>query len=1171
MAFKGFWKAKDLDGCAAIRERFGDYSGAVKVYLDHRRPLDAIKRAQQYDNNGITLRDEVKVHSLAHSLAVEYSRLKNEHTLLKVLEYVPVVAERIQILKNAGYFQQACKLLCEQGDYDEACRIYSAQGLYKDAIQLAERTKNYRLKAKCVLQLAVASVRCRDANIREVFDAMNTHRELERLSKHAELHLQGKACLLLGLLDRDVSLCEKALSVYKSIPIKIGSVEAFNAMLKLTQEKSETHPPHDLALHACKCAHSIIKSIEYPDSSSAIRNLADMEEFYNLEKNNAVYRFPIGQNVWVSDFDSCSANKPDFDEYGMLQLDVSRTHQVVKHHLESLTKKWLNDLQIQEEIFSHLSHHAFHHSLLNGKGYLQQCYRAIPCEDISRYLKQCLYALEFGSTIMNEDVRKIFVGLFSPQAMVFLTISKKYYMGCIRRSIPAKQLVMQVIANMRTQTQSGFKLDNWLAAWRLGCIVVGQVDVLESMLTKEARIVNMKRKSSANKQFYPPYTFIYHKQSDQYSHLFSLWLKFCRLIRQDCKVTTALKIMHHFFIRNIANQKELHCTMSVMNTVHILTVCVASQLTIISQCSVQRQTMRFVVPDNFQHFVQAFDDLNCHSAVDKWLLRACGEEIQAKDVMALPKVQQEAVEMLCLTLDYLVGMRNQHFDVLKHSMSKFSLENGEAAHCVILTLTVYANLVLTSSCTERQLTEYRGRIRQALQPLSVVDCTASHLQRTFHMFLNSQDVRDLFKSVLLLLSTANQHANLLEIKTTVQRGKPIRSAFAVIQLDQVHRQPLPALLEQATSLPVTVSSPITLPEATPHAMSPHSVQSKPFSAVVSQQSQIQPEVIGRSGTLELPQQPSSYHLVSAGSLGTPLSEVGSKTEQQSVGKDSGPGSSLTTQQTEENALQYIRTMSTEGDKDNLFDDLDDADVLQALAAGAGFESHGSAVAERVAHDLALASSSKVVDQTYCTCCNKHLQPAIVNNTLTSLDSPVIEPEMGLQLVEQPHVEHQQEIFEAHCASDDHKLNEKLYGIFHDRLNKYEILKKELCMLIEECEQLPVISRCVTDGREELRKNEQQIKSFADSAEWRRGAHEIEHCMLDRLQSVSQRIVNEKEGVTERIGETLPADSAVGYHLEPDEDIEYEARLEDIDEVTAVKHQRRRRHPKGKRQQYFVKD
>ncbi len=854
---------KDLDACATLKEKSGDYSGAVKLYLNHKRPLDAILQAHRYETKGVTLRSDVNVAHLTSTFATKYSTQRDVSKLLKVLEYIPVVADRIQILKDARYFREACKLLCDQQEYDEVYRIYSAQGMHKEAIQLATQTKDDMRKARFVLQEAVR-VLVEHGNLSKSGsgDTMNVCIELQHLCKHKHRDLSAKACLLLGKLDSSIALCRRAVSTYKYIPNRTGEVEAFNTMMDLKHEVEQSHPLN-LVLQACKSVAGIVDAIRHPKSATATRTLEDMEEFYNLQKQGLLYCIPDKQSLWVKGFDSCKASKAEPDQDGMLQLDVSKVRNQILKHLQELTTKWLRDNNVQQVLASKLARHTFHQSLLHGEGYLPQSCRAIPTGDVQEYLRQCLQALEFSDfaskmdieavLVPKTDIKTILINLFSPQAMVHLTVSKEFHMKFIRDKPVATDLLLQVAC--RLSERPG--LDYWLAAWRLSCVVGDRVHAFETMLSEQTKQVQAKYKASKSKKstsvqgkedtfgpgkpYVPPQTFIYQKQEDEYLHVFTLWLKSCRLIRQDCKVTTALKIMLHFFLRNIVNRHNLRCTISVMNVVDVVSICCTGLMAILSSVCAKHRQPSFVVPHTYEHVIRSFDDFNCQRDADMWLLRACAEEIHAKSVKAYSRIQQDAHEMLCLTLDLLTGRYNKHFNVLNYSVkNESSLKSGEAAHCLALTLTMFGNLALTSF-TEAQLLDYYRTISTALEPLSVPGRAAPHLHQTFIKFNSSRNVHDVFESIRFLLSFADRDAHLLVIRTQDQKGRPRKCFFQPIQLNQLPRRPFPITIGQnLTPFQVAVSVPVGLPQAPDPGIGPQSVQSKSFSAVVSQQLHGQP-------------------------------------------------------------------------------------------------------------------------------------------------------------------------------------------------------------------------------------------------------------------------------------------------------------------------------------------
>ena len=54
-ALKGFIRSRDVEGCAMMKEKSGDYTGAIKLFITFNRRIDALARAAEYERKGILL------------------------------------------------------------------------------------------------------------------------------------------------------------------------------------------------------------------------------------------------------------------------------------------------------------------------------------------------------------------------------------------------------------------------------------------------------------------------------------------------------------------------------------------------------------------------------------------------------------------------------------------------------------------------------------------------------------------------------------------------------------------------------------------------------------------------------------------------------------------------------------------------------------------------------------------------------------------------------------------------------------------------------------------------------------------------------------------------------------------------------------------------------------
>lgn len=117
-------KSKDLDGLANLKEKEGDYSGAVQVFIDNNRRIEALKRSAAYERKRIPLDESVRVEQMAIKFAKAYAKQKDVKRLEIVLEYVQDASQRIKFLKDACLYSKASSLHIREHQFTEAYRIF---------------------------------------------------------------------------------------------------------------------------------------------------------------------------------------------------------------------------------------------------------------------------------------------------------------------------------------------------------------------------------------------------------------------------------------------------------------------------------------------------------------------------------------------------------------------------------------------------------------------------------------------------------------------------------------------------------------------------------------------------------------------------------------------------------------------------------------------------------------------------------------------------------------------------------------------------------------------------------------------------------------------------------------------------------------------------------------
>jgi len=852
-------RSKNVEGCAKLREKAGDYSGVIKLFINFNCRIDALTHAAAYESKGIILPRDVSVAYLAHTFAKMYCKYKDKTKLLKVLEYMPDASERIRFLKEANLFNKAVEVHIQHGQYAEAYQILTAQARHKEGIRLAEKQGDENMRARFTVQKAVSEL-LSDGGLKDP-DTVN---RLQHIAVSQNGDFKAQACLLLGRSNKDSTMCKKAFDLYKSFnPCHaIGEVESFIAFAEL---KPQLDKPLQLIwplIEACKSAKSILRAIENRKrpTASHSRILEEVEDFYSLQKQSEsdVYIFPKSLDLWAKLVEGSTASSK-LDPDGMLKLDASLTLQRISKHLSVNLTEWIekDSLKVCEELKSRLSSFPFHKALSEG-GFLQQSFTNYPPGELKRYISLCLLALETvecgGKLFTPGKVRQILQNLFAPQASVCLPVSKLHIITIRKSELACKGLEKVTSTVLRSQE---FKMDEWLEAWRIYCMLGNGTQKMESVLNESQKQVNIKAVNalrhglrshsqkpktphqplaptqkiqddhsiSEGRDYQAPRAFVYYAREKRYDHIFSLFLKSCAFIRSDCKVLTASKLVLHFIM-----SKSLP-SISVTNFVNIACIHSIALLGLATHCCfLLKQQPLFLVPYIYKHTAQVFDDLNCQNPGDKWLLHACMQDVTVQKCSKsnLPQLSDDILKLLQLILDVLLGRRNKHFNVLRYTIrTKHCLQDGEAKHCLILVLTLFGNLASSSFWSDQQLHDYQREISAALMQLPNHP-TLQSLKQVQNIFISSSNISGSFIALSQLFPSTDRSAQLLRFTVIKKQRKFLQLELVPLlqflqQLPQrpmisIHQQLQQATLANPPPLPSPlVNSPIKILQGEPHA------------------------------------------------------------------------------------------------------------------------------------------------------------------------------------------------------------------------------------------------------------------------------------------------------------------------------------------------------------------
>ena len=844
-AFFAYKKGKDLDNCVRLLEQTHDYNRALKI-LSENSKRKALAKAAEYESWGIELNKEFTTREFSFYCASLYAKRKETALLLEVLQYMPESEKRIRFMKEAELFEEAFDDYVKEKHYKEAYRLACAQGWHHKGILLAKQQNDSKTVASFILQKAITEYgrQIPEGNLKQMQANSELLNELHSLTKSEDGYIKAQALLLLGIFKEDAGFCRKAQEIFKlaSLRHKVGEVEAFRAVVHLDITRNESIRS---VLDACHSAREAGNSLMNASHLSQVVQHA--AEFYNLQRIGDVYHMPKGQDVWICKLDPkciCKDRSEDLD--GMLRLDVSSTRDLMANHCNSFVEKWLQDFQLSQKLVSKLNSFTVHKEI-KEKRFLSHQYSAaeVSAVALQEYLQTCIYLLELcllSQKLDTAEIRKLIFSVFSPQVSIYLPLSKKH-VTIVRNSVKANEEFHRWIKYTipeQTEHRDKIRFDPWLTAWRACCITVGEPTALSSIIEKETDKINAEYekfkncqkqsskstevserkktdsqntsakpqkkqadKKSASEQsqvnqdppteFQAPETFILWRNEDRYYHIFFFWLQSCSLIKEEGKVLWASKCAIYHFLGNIARSRSV--AVSVMNMVDILSIhCTAIMVMLTRLNALQKRApFNFMVPLLYQHAIQVFDDLNICRRGHKWISTACKEEVERATIRrnGLLFVRQDCIKLLWHSLDLLLGKYSPWFNVFK-----FSLNTAAATHCLILTLSIFGNLVLTGSKPNEEIEGYQRKISGILQKAAKPEYHPKYIDDSFQSSISPDFPHNVFSLVdrlLLLGSSPSASATLARLQFI-----PTTSKVDFVAIPKQHQAPIKQQAQQLT-------------------------------------------------------------------------------------------------------------------------------------------------------------------------------------------------------------------------------------------------------------------------------------------------------------------------------------------------------------------------------------
>ena len=543
-----------------MREVEGDYSGAVRVFVQANKRLEALEKAKSFETQGFEVEPDVASLQLANTYAKYYLSRQDEILLMRVLQYIPNIVLRVAHLKKGNLFSRAIDEYLKAGHYKDAEKLIVAQEMYDRGVELAIIREDKTMEAKFILMKTVAAIYHKEPVDEEL------SMKVQGLTKSSIPPIQAKALLLFGMVHTRAHCCRDAVKVYaESCVNNVGAIEAFNQLVLM----KKTEVPYTSVVVKCQEAQEFIWILQSnkatPTRSKALQQLIEFYKFSKLEKT---YLLSQSQDIWIQ---SLGKIAKEVDENGMFVFDPAKVHACIVDHFTEYISKWIVDTDTEKQVLSRLASYSFHNRV-SEQGYLVSFLHGYPPNLIKEYIQTVDAAIKIQSFNPNKYFRGFFpellpLKLFSFRVSLCLPLSK---INCFqfRRS--------EAVHNVLIKTMDSFinpkalrqpHVDDLFRAWFCQCLLDS-----DSPNHFEETIENFAKKEGPANYSKPWLVIDRHGKVVVFHHFFAFWLKACRLIREGQQVLVASKLVYNCFFTVIARRQHLRKTTSVLNYVFPVTV-----------------------------------------------------------------------------------------------------------------------------------------------------------------------------------------------------------------------------------------------------------------------------------------------------------------------------------------------------------------------------------------------------------------------------------------------------------------------------------------------------------------------------------------------------------------------------------------------------------------------
>lgn len=759
-AIKCYRKAKDTLNCVRLLEREGRYNEAVKAF---RAPKEALAKASEYASKGIELLPDLMPDNLSYMYARHYANRKDTKPLVEVLEYMPDTHRSARFMKEGGLYNNALEVYIRHEELDDAYRLASGQCFFSQGKEIAQKHQDFKKYAEFVFHQVQAEYFIRNEDNKEKLAHLppQFQSDLHALLKTGDIAIKAHASLLLGIAERDAGLCRVAHKYFLQVHNKVAALEAFSALTELGKDPK---PTTRQVLDTCASAKEVLNALEKLSDLNQLVKQATA--FYGVQKVRDVYFTPPAHNMWVSSLlqSHCLVVNDEKDLDGMLRLQNEATRGVLASHVNT-HMKWLEKYQVQHEILQKLISFKLHDDIQRKQCLLRRyTLSEVPLDLMKGYIQDLINYCDLGILVNNPQICNtatcMLLKIFSPQVVVYLPL-RRQHVTTVRNALSIHKSFHERVKQDVDDKEMN-RMDYWLSAWRACTLSDGDTELVASVLEKlEEKVNNQFRDathiSPTSRRIKAPPAFMYWKLEDHYYHTFSCWLYSCFLIRDQRKPLWAAKQAIYHFVGTVAQRRSLSIT--VMNLVDVLVVHCMSIFAMLTHLNYHQdmQFPKFVVPLLYKDCIHLFDNLNCHKNGDTRVYTACADEVRRairlhRDVSLL----NDCYKLLDTALKILLGTYREDTSLPVEEQKKFKvltfafrndkvLSSGAAHHCLVLALTLFANLIPYQ--TQHMFEETSGKFAYTFVQISQQENIPSIVREGSAVFQNLSR-KDLGKRLL---------------------------------------------------------------------------------------------------------------------------------------------------------------------------------------------------------------------------------------------------------------------------------------------------------------------------------------------------------------------------------------------------------------------------------------